>query len=48
MYLGCGGSIGIIKPTMSTFEGANLLCTGILGPGNNAHCPNEKMNLEFC
>ena len=24
------------------------MCFGLLGPGNNAHCPNENMSLDFC
>lgn len=48
MYSGCGGSIGIVKPVMDAFSSAHLICTGLLGPGNNAHCPNEKMSIAYC
>lgn len=45
--LNMGGSIPLMHQLRSLFPNAQFLVTGILGPGANAHCPNEWMDLPY-
>ena len=42
-----GGSIPLMHQLRSLFPNAQFLVTGILGPGSNAHCPDESMDLPY-
>ncbi len=46
-YVGCGGSLPIINMIANQYPNAQIIVTGALGPGSNAHGPNEKLNLKF-
>ncbi len=43
--MGEGGSIPFIGMLGKRFPGAQFLITGVLGPGSNAHGPNEFLHL---
>jgi acetylornithine deacetylase/succinyl-diaminopimelate desuccinylase-like protein len=43
--LGEGGSIPFMKMMSDYFPGSPLFITGLLGPGANAHAPNESLDL---
>ncbi|HEY3255903.1 MAG TPA: M20 family metallopeptidase [Polyangiaceae bacterium] len=45
MYLGEGGSIPFMAMLGSKFPKAQFCITGVLGPGSNAHGPNEFLHL---
>jgi di/tripeptidase len=45
MYLGEGGSIPFMGMLGQKFPEAQFLITGVLGPGSNAHGPNEFLHL---
>src|SRR2546421_1091239 len=45
MALGGGGSIPFMGMLGEKFPGAQFLITGVLGPGSNAHGPNEFLHL---
>jgi acetylornithine deacetylase/succinyl-diaminopimelate desuccinylase-like protein len=45
MYLGEGGSIPFMAMLGEKFPAAQFLITGVLGPGSNAHGPNEFLHL---
>ena len=40
-----GGTIPFLSELASQFPEANFLVTGVLGPGSNAHGPNEMLEL---
>ena len=44
-YTGTGGSIPFMDMLGKRFPRANFLVTGVLGPGSNAHGPNEFIHL---
>ncbi|HZT65036.1 MAG TPA: M20/M25/M40 family metallo-hydrolase [Acidimicrobiales bacterium] len=44
-YLGEGGTIPFIGMLGARFPGAQMVVTGVLGPGSNAHGPNEFLHL---
>jgi acetylornithine deacetylase/succinyl-diaminopimelate desuccinylase-like protein len=44
-YTGTGGSIPFMDMLGKRFPRANFLVTGVLGPGSNAHGPNEFLHL---
>jgi acetylornithine deacetylase/succinyl-diaminopimelate desuccinylase-like protein len=46
MYMGTGGSIPFIDMLARRFPGVQFLVTGVLGPGSNAHGPNEFLHIE--
>ncbi|HTA91652.1 MAG TPA: M20/M25/M40 family metallo-hydrolase [Polyangiaceae bacterium] len=45
MYLGEGGSIPFMGMLGAKFPDAQFCITGVLGPGSNAHGPNEFLHL---
>ena len=45
MYLGEGGSIPFMAMLGERFPHAQFCITGVLGPGSNAHGPNEFLHL---
>ena len=45
MYMGEGGTIPFIGMLGEKFPAAQFLITGVLGPGANAHGPNEFLHL---
>ena len=47
MAVGEGGSIPFIGALAEILPTAQFLVTGVLGPGSNAHGPNESLNLRY-
>ena len=45
MYMGTGGSIPFMGMLGARFPEAQFLVTGLLGPGSNAHGPNEFLHI---
>ena len=45
MYLGEGGSIPFMAMLGQQFPNAQFCITGVLGPGSNAHGPNEFLHI---
>lgn len=45
MYMGEGGSIPFMGMLGEKFPEAQFLITGVLGPGSNAHGPNEFLDI---
>jgi di/tripeptidase len=45
MMMGEGGSIPFMDMLGKKFPEAQFLITGVLGPGSNAHGPNEFLHL---
>jgi len=45
MFSGLGGSIPFMQMLGERFPGAQFLVTGVMGPGSNAHGPNEFLDL---
>lgn len=43
-----GGTIPVLSLLSATFPEAEFLVTGVLGPGSNAHCPYECLDIEYC
>ena len=48
VYMGEGGSIPFMGMLGAKFPKAQFVITGILGPGSNAHGPNEFLHIEMC
>ena len=48
-YYNCGegGSIPFIAELGELYPQCEILVTGVLGPGSNAHCLNECLNLDY-
>ena len=48
-YYNCGegGSIPFIAELGELYPKCEILVTGVLGPGSNAHCLNECLNLDY-
>ena len=44
-YMGEGGAIPFMGMLGEKFPGAQFLITGVLGPGSNAHGPNEFLHI---
>lgn len=44
-YMGDGGSIPFIDMLGRRYPSAQFVITGLLGPGSNAHAPNEFMHI---
>ena len=47
VQMGEGGTIPFMGMLGAQFPEAQFLITGVLGPGSNAHGPNEVLHLEF-
>lgn len=47
MALGEGGSIPLMNELQKRFPGAQFLVTGVLGPGSNAHGPDESLDIGY-
>ena len=45
VYMGEGGSIPFMGMLGEKFPQAQFLITGVLGPGSNAHGPNEFLEI---
>ncbi len=45
VYMGEGGTIPFMGMLGEKFPGAQFLITGLLGPGSNAHGPNEFLHI---
>lgn len=45
--MGIGGSIPFMRMLQEKFPQAQFLITGVLGPGSNAHGPNEFLDLSY-
>lgn len=45
-YLGEGGSIPFMGMLSEKYPDAQFMITGVLGPGSNAHGPNEFLHIE--
>ena len=45
VYMGEGGSIPFMGMLGEKFPAAQFLITGVLGPGSNAHGPNEFLDI---
>jgi acetylornithine deacetylase/succinyl-diaminopimelate desuccinylase-like protein len=43
--MGEGGSIPFMAMLGERFPGAQFVVTGVLGPGSNAHGPNEFLHV---
>ena len=46
-YFGEGGSIPFLGMLGELFPQAQFVVTGVLGPGSNAHGPNEFLHIDF-
>lgn len=46
-FLGEGGSIPLINMLQTAFPQAQMLVCGVLGPGSNAHGPNEFLHIPY-
>ncbi len=47
VYMGEGGSIPFMGMLGEKFPEAQFLITGVLGPGSNAHGPNEFLDIPY-
>eukprot|EP00824_Muranothrix_gubernata_P021667 TRINITY_DN479_c0_g1_i1.p1 TRINITY_DN479_c0_g1~~TRINITY_DN479_c0_g1_i1.p1 ORF type:complete len:483 (+),score=91.68 TRINITY_DN479_c0_g1_i1:3-1451(+) len=47
LYMGEGGSIPFMAMLHEMYPSTQIIVTGILGPGNNAHGPNEMLNIDY-
>lgn len=47
LYMGEGGTIPFMAMLGEAFPAAQYMITGVLGPGSNAHGPNEFLHLPF-
>ena len=45
LAMGTGGSIPFIGMLAARYPGTQFLVTGVLGPGSNAHGPDESLHL---
>lgn len=46
-YESCGGSIPFLSLMQDAFPNAQFAVSGLLGPGSNAHGPNESCDIDF-
>jgi acetylornithine deacetylase/succinyl-diaminopimelate desuccinylase-like protein len=46
-FVGEGGSIPFLADLQRGFPGTQFVATGVLGPGSNAHGPNESLNIPM-
>lgn len=42
-----GGSIPLLSELARMYPNAQILALGLIGPGSNAHAPNECMNITY-
>lgn len=47
VYFGMGGSIPFIELLGNMYPECVLLVTGVLGPGSNAHGPDESLDIKY-
>ena len=47
MYMGEGGTIPFMHMLGQRFPEAQFCITGVLGPGSNAHGPNEFLHVPY-
>jgi acetylornithine deacetylase/succinyl-diaminopimelate desuccinylase-like protein len=47
VFQGIGGSIPFMSMLGERFPPAQFLITGVMGPGSNAHGPNEFVDLRM-
>lgn len=45
--MGLGGSIPLMGLLQERYPAAQFVVTGVLGPGSNAHVPDESLDIEF-
>jgi acetylornithine deacetylase/succinyl-diaminopimelate desuccinylase-like protein len=45
--LGLGGSIPLMGLLQEQYPAAQFVVTGVLGPGSNAHVPDESLHLDY-
>lgn len=45
--MGLGGSIPFMGLLHESYPNAQFVVTGVLGPGSNAHVPDESLNLSY-
>jgi acetylornithine deacetylase/succinyl-diaminopimelate desuccinylase-like protein len=45
--LGLGGSIPLMGLLQQRYPAAQFVVTGVLGPGSNAHVPDESLHLDY-
>ncbi|HEX5401122.1 MAG TPA: M20/M25/M40 family metallo-hydrolase [Pseudonocardiaceae bacterium] len=45
--IGLGGSIPLMGLLQQQYPAAQFVVTGVLGPGSNAHVPNESLHLDY-
>ncbi len=45
--VGLGGSIPLMGMLQQRYPAAQFVVTGVLGPGSNAHVPDESLHLEY-
>lgn len=46
-FVGVGATIPLLQMLSAMFPSADLICTGVLGPGTNMHGPNENLPVEY-
>ena len=45
--VGLGGSIPLMGLLQQRYPAAQFVVTGVLGPGSNAHVPDESLHLDY-
>jgi len=45
--MGSGGTIPLMNILKERYPKARFIVTGVLGPGSNAHGPNENLDMPF-
>jgi len=47
LFFGEGGTLPMMNMLKGHFPAADIMATGVLGPGSNAHGPNEALDLPY-
>ncbi len=47
MFFGEGGALPMLGMLSRRFPESRIVATGVLGPGSNAHGPNEALHLSY-
>jgi hypothetical protein len=47
VHIGCGGGIPFMGMLGERFPRTQFFVTGLLGPGSNAHGPNEYLHVAY-